>query len=592
MTHRNPDGTSEPAAYDFEAIQDKWLPVWDELAPFRAGAVGRPAARASTSSTCSRTPPATCTWVTPRRTRWRRRRALLGAAGLQRAAPDRLGLLRPARRERRDQARRRPARVDLREHREAEGVDAPLRVLLRLGPRAAHLRPGVLPLEPVAVPAAVRAGPGLPQGHRWSTGAPTTRPCWPTSRSSAGTASAATRSVTKKKLTQWYFRITDYADRLLDDMDQLEGNWPEKVLSMQRNWIGRSTGADVDFVDRGPRRAGRPSTRRVRTRCSGRRSSWSPPTPTWPPSWRAGTPARGGVRRRTSSRCKASTEIERLSTDRPKTGVFLHRYAVNPVNGERLPICAADYVLADYGTGAIMAVPGARPARPGLRRGVRPAGACASSTAGADDPVATGVRRRRATAVDWSTRARWTGWASAEANRARSSTWLEEQGPGTGAGELPAARLADLAAALLGHADPDRPLPDRAARSPVPDDQLPVALPRRRGARPDAQGHLAAGRGRGLGQRRRARAAAARRSATPTRWTRSSTRRGTSCASSTRTRRPRPFDPPRSNAWLPVDQYIGGVDARDPAPAVRPLLHQGAARHGPGRRSPSRSPRC
>ena len=75
----------------------------------------------------------------------RRRRALLGAARLQRHAPDRLGLLRPARRERRDQARPRPARVDLREHRDAEGVDAPVRVLLRLGPRAAHLRPRVLP---------------------------------------------------------------------------------------------------------------------------------------------------------------------------------------------------------------------------------------------------------------------------------------------------------------------------------------------------------------------------------------------------------------------------------------------------------------
>ena len=86
---------------------------------------------------------------------------------------------------------------------------------------------------------------------RRSTGAPTTRPCWRTSRSSTGCASAATRPVTKKKLTQWYFRITDYADRLLDDMEQLEGKWPEKVLLMQRNWIGRSTGADVSFAIEG-----------------------------------------------------------------------------------------------------------------------------------------------------------------------------------------------------------------------------------------------------------------------------------------------------------------------------------------------------
>ena len=98
-------------------------------------------------------------------------------------------------------------------------------------------------------------GPGLPQGQPRSTGAPRTRPCWPTSRSSTAGASAATRPVTKKKLTQWYFRITDYADRLLDDMAQLEGSWPEKVLTMQRNWIGRSTGADVRVRHRGPRRS-------------------------------------------------------------------------------------------------------------------------------------------------------------------------------------------------------------------------------------------------------------------------------------------------------------------------------------------------
>jgi len=104
----------------------------------------------------------------------------------------------------------------------------------------------------------------------------------------AGLCERCDSAVTKKKLNQWYLKITDYADRLLDDMDQLEGKWPEKVLLMQRNWIGRSTGAQVDFE---------------------------------------------------------------------KTGIFLNRYAINPVNNEKIPIWASDYVLADYGTGAIMAVP-------------------------------------------------------------------------------------------------------------------------------------------------------------------------------------------------------------------------------------------
>ena len=116
---------------------------------------------------------------------------------------------------------------------------------------AAHLRPGVLPLDPVAVPALLRARPGLPQGRPRSTGARTTRPCWPTSRSSPGTCERCGAAVTKRELTQWYFKITDYADRLLDDMAQLEGGWPERVLLMQRNWIGRSVGAHVDFAIEG-----------------------------------------------------------------------------------------------------------------------------------------------------------------------------------------------------------------------------------------------------------------------------------------------------------------------------------------------------
>ena len=167
--------------------------------------------------------------------------------------------------------------------------------------------------------------------------------------------------VTKKKLTQWYFRITEYADRLLDDMAQLEGRWPDKVLTMQRNWIGRSTGADVTFVVEG---AGGQADREV-TVYTTRPDTLYGATffvvaadSDLAAELAAGSP--DDVRAQFEEylvTVKASTEVERMSTDREKTGVFLHRYAVNPVNGEKLPVYAADYVLADYGHGAIMAVP-------------------------------------------------------------------------------------------------------------------------------------------------------------------------------------------------------------------------------------------
>jgi leucyl-tRNA synthetase len=161
--------------------------------------------------------------------------------------------------------------------------------------------------------------------------------------------------VTKKKLTQWYLKITDYADRLLEDMAGLEGHWPDKVLTMQRNWIGRSTGAEVDFVVEGRDEPITVYTTRPDT-LFGATFFVVAADSDLAAELAAGTPAQGEFEAYLEQ-VKAKTEIERLSTDRDKTGVFLHRYAINPVNGERIQVWAADYVLADYGTGAIMAVP-------------------------------------------------------------------------------------------------------------------------------------------------------------------------------------------------------------------------------------------
>lgn len=163
--------------------------------------------------------------------------------------------------------------------------------------------------------------------------------------------------VIKKKLTQWYFRITDYADRLLDDLNQLEGFWPHKVLQMQRNWIGRSIGADVDFVIEGREDpvtvfSTRPDTLHGAT--------FFVVAPDSDLASELAADAPDEVRQRFQTyleQVQKETDIDRQSTDRPKTGVFLERYAINPVNGEKLPVWAADYVLADYGHGAVMAVP-------------------------------------------------------------------------------------------------------------------------------------------------------------------------------------------------------------------------------------------
>jgi leucyl-tRNA synthetase len=163
--------------------------------------------------------------------------------------------------------------------------------------------------------------------------------------------------VTKKKLTQWYFRITDYGDRLLDDLNQLEGAWPSKVISMQRNWIGRSTGADVNFTIEGRDEPVTVYTTRPDTLYG---VTFMVVAPDSDLAADLVADARPEVKARFEEYLEAvrgTTEMDRLSSDREKTGVFLERHAVNPLTGEKLPIWAADYVLSDYGTGAIMAVP-------------------------------------------------------------------------------------------------------------------------------------------------------------------------------------------------------------------------------------------
>ena len=158
--------------------------------------------------------------------------------------------------------------------------------------------------------------------------------------------------VTKREMTQWYFKITDYADRLLDDMAALEQGWPSHVLLMQRNWIGRSVGAHVDF--RIGDREVTVFTTRPDTLYG---ATFFVVAADAPLATELVTEDKRAAFEAYRDQVKTLSDIDRQSTDRPKTGVDLGVTAVNPLNGEQLPVFAADYVLADYGTGAIMAVP-------------------------------------------------------------------------------------------------------------------------------------------------------------------------------------------------------------------------------------------
>ncbi len=160
--------------------------------------------------------------------------------------------------------------------------------------------------------------------------------------------------VTKRKLTQWYFKITDYAQRLLDDMALIEGKWPDRVLAMQRNWIGRSEGAWVDFSIEGRQDPVRVFTTRPDTLFG---ATFFVVAPEAALAAEIVTDAQRPAFEEYLEATKRVSEIERQSSERPKTGVFLGVHATNPVNGEQLPVYAADYVLAEYGTGAVMAVP-------------------------------------------------------------------------------------------------------------------------------------------------------------------------------------------------------------------------------------------
>lgn len=160
--------------------------------------------------------------------------------------------------------------------------------------------------------------------------------------------------VGKKNLSQWYFKITDYADRLLNNLDKLEG-WPNKVKVMQKNWIGKSIGAEIDFTIDETDKLLKVFTTRADTLFGVTYMVMAPEHP-YVMDLVKGTEYEAPVLAYLD-KVQHMNDIERTSTTNEKTGVFIGKYAVNPVNGKKVPIFISDYVLMGYGTGAIMAVP-------------------------------------------------------------------------------------------------------------------------------------------------------------------------------------------------------------------------------------------
>lgn len=158
--------------------------------------------------------------------------------------------------------------------------------------------------------------------------------------------------VIRKPMRQWVLKITEYAERLLEDLDDLD--WPEATKQMQRNWIGKSVGANVDFKIDGTDKIFTVFTTRCDTLFG---ATYCVMAPEHPYVVEITTPEQKEAIEAYKKSCASKSDLERTELNKDKTGVFTGAYAINPVNGKKIPIWISDYVLASYGTGAIMAVP-------------------------------------------------------------------------------------------------------------------------------------------------------------------------------------------------------------------------------------------
>ena len=419
----------------------------------------------------------------------------------------------------------------------------------------------------------------------------------------AGRCERCGAEVTKRYMAQWFFKITDYADRLLDDMD-INVGWTDRLKTLQSNWIGRSFGAEVDFTVEG----GDPIT--VYT---------TRPDTLWGATFFVMAPehplaeelVKGSDKEPELAAFKEEvaklTEIDRTSTERPKKGMFLGRYAINPVNDERIPIWVADYVLMDYGTGAIMAVPAhdardfdfARQNGLPVRVVVQPPGGELDGDTMAESYVGPGSLVNSG---------RFDG-TSVETSVDEVTDWLQAEGRGKHAKNF---RIRDWLISRQRFWGTPIPIVfcDDCGEVPIPEDQLPLELPD--SSTVDFNSDSTEGQS---------------PLATATDWV------STPCPKCGKDARREtdtmdtfvdsswyfhryldphnddiPFDRTKSDAWMPIDQYTGGIEhavmhliyarffqkvlmdmgmAKDPEPFPH-LLNQGLITMGGKRMSKSR----
>jgi leucyl-tRNA synthetase len=295
--------------------------------------------------------------------------------------------------------------------------------------------------------------------------------------------------VTKRELTQWYFKVTDYAQRLLDDMEPLADTWPDRVIAMQRNWIGRSEGAHVHFAIEGRDEPVTVFTTRPDTLFG---ATFFVVAADAPLAHDLVTEEQRPALEAYLDEVRKATDIERLATDRPKTGVFLGVHATNPVTGWEIPVYASDYVLADYGTGAIMAVPGqdqrdwefARTFDLSIVRTVRP-------PEDFDGEAFTG----NGPAINSSNAEISLDGLDVDEAKRRITDWLVQRGLGQATINF---RLRDWLLSRQRYWGAPIPIIhcEHCGEVAVPDDQLPVQLPDLRGAdlKPKGVSPLAAAR--------------------------------------------------------------------------------------------------